>query len=166
MQIWTTDLNVFVDSRYRDTFGLRPDLMNVGVSKEEIERVLYDRKVFSGIYKVLDIYVEYYWQSRIPFDNFTCLPACLFYRYSNNLLGVRLTTNGWPRLELSTCPVPWLAGGRSTLSNQNNDWTTGVRGSVSYRSRWTAMGRSSSSSLKSRGLGWNAPGDETLPELL
>ena len=49
-----TVLNVFLDSRYRDAFGLRPDLVNNGVPRDEINRTLYDRKVFLGINEVLD----------------------------------------------------------------------------------------------------------------
>jgi hypothetical protein len=51
-------LDVLLDSRYRDTFGLRPDLVNNGIPRDEIDRIIYDRKVFHGINKVLDTYLD------------------------------------------------------------------------------------------------------------
>ena len=51
-----TVLNIFLDRRFRDAFGLRPELVNNGVSRDEINRILYDSKVFLGINKILDDY--------------------------------------------------------------------------------------------------------------
>jgi hypothetical protein len=51
--------NPFLDPRYRDIFDLRPDLLNIGVTKNEVDRILGDREVFHGINKVLDMYVKY-----------------------------------------------------------------------------------------------------------
>lgn len=48
----------FIDPQYRDIFGLRPDLMNCGVSRDEIDMILYNRTMFTGINKVLDRFVD------------------------------------------------------------------------------------------------------------
>ena len=51
-------LMVFLDPRYRDAFGLRPDLVNSGVPRDEIDRILYNREALYGINKVLDKYLD------------------------------------------------------------------------------------------------------------
>jgi len=51
-------LDVSLDTRYRDAFGLRPDLVNNGVPRDEVDRILYNRKIFLGINKVLDNYLD------------------------------------------------------------------------------------------------------------